>query len=92
MVSVSHGKYGISNSEIEKHINIGFIGDFDAIRVKNSDDYKSYIKTAAARALDFYRKMGFETRYHVVLSLQKRYNHAQNSLDLGVVSMKMALK
>lgn len=94
---IAHGKYGISNSEIEKHINIGFIGDFDANRVKNSDDYKSYIKNGGSKSpFDFFatEKMGFETRYHVVPfpPTKARYNHAQNSLDLGVASMKMALE
>ncbi len=93
---IAHGKYCIDNNEIEKHINSGFIGGFDAERIKAGDDYKSYITGGGNKTpFGFFssEKMGFDTRYHVVPfpPVKSRFESAQNALDLGVAAMKMAL-
>ncbi len=93
----AHGKYSISNQEIEKAVKQGFISDFDAERIKNSEDYKKYVSDGGTDSpfVFFAReKMGFDTRYHVVPfpPTKARFENAQNSLDLGVEALEKALK
>ncbi|MDD4746599.1 MAG: SDR family NAD(P)-dependent oxidoreductase [Salinivirgaceae bacterium] len=93
---ISHGKYAIENRDIEKEVTNGFIGGFDAERIKRSTDFEKHIEEGGKMTpFDFFakEKMGFDTRYHVVPfpPTKAKYRHAENALDLGVKAVQAAL-
>ena len=93
----AHGKYAISNAEIEKAAKQGFVDDFDAERIKRSEDYIAHTaKGGVLSPFCFFakEKMGFETRYHVVPfpPTKAKFNGAENALDLGVKAMREAIE
>ena len=87
-----HGKYRIDNEKIEETINKGFINGFDASRVADSEDYKKHGMNVSPFSFFAKRKMGFETRYHVVPfpPIKSRFEVAESALDLGVKALEMA--
>ena len=88
------GKHCIDNRQIEKCIKKGFIGEFDENRIAESEDYKKYGNGMSPFSFFACKKMGFETRYHVVPfpPLKSRYDNAESALELGVRALEMAFE
>lgn len=95
-IGYEHGKYKISNEQIEQAIADGWIGDFDPERIEKLADYKEYIsKNNYVSPLQYFawQKMGFHNRYHVVPfpPVEEAFNHADTTLELGVKAIEKAL-
>lgn len=95
-VGYEHGKYKISNEQIEQAIADGWIGDFDPDRIVKLSDYQEYIaNNAYVSPLQYFawQKMGFHNRYHVVPfpPVEEAFKHADSTLELGVKAIEKAL-
>lgn len=96
-IGYEHGKYKISNEQIEQAIADGWIGDFDPSRIEKLPDYQEYIlKNDWVSPLQYFawQKMGFHNRYHVVPfpPVEEAFNHADSTLELGVKAIEKALQ
>jgi len=91
------GAYEILNCDIEKYIASGYLEGFDETRIAESPDYQIYkSKNANTTPFDYMTDqiMGFRKRYNVVPfpPAEHNYKEADNSLDLCVKAIEIALK
>ncbi|PLX22896.1 MAG: hypothetical protein C0599_05275 [Salinivirgaceae bacterium] len=96
-IGYAHGKYKVTNKQIEQAIKDGWIGDFDPERITQLPDYKEYVKkNGEISPLEYFawQKMGFHNRYHVVPfpPVQDAFRHAETTLELGVRAIEDALE
>jgi 3-oxoacyl-[acyl-carrier-protein] synthase III len=90
------GKHTITNQQIEKAIDEGFLYGFNKARVKQGDSYNAYIEQGGQLspfAFMAEHKMGFRDRRHVVPfpPAKKSYPKADNSLDLAIKASQQAI-
>jgi 3-oxoacyl-[acyl-carrier-protein] synthase III/short-subunit dehydrogenase len=95
-IGYAHGKYKVTNQQIEQAINDGWIGDFDPERITQLPDYKTYVEeNGPISPLEYFawQKMGFHNRYHVVPfpPVADAFKHAETTLELGVRAVEDAL-
>jgi len=92
----SLGKYSINNKHIEDAIHNGYLKGFNEERVRNSKNYKEFLKSNPGTSPFEYfagHKMGFHTRGHVApFPPNKNQISTQSALDLGVDAIDKALK
>jgi 3-oxoacyl-[acyl-carrier-protein] synthase III/short-subunit dehydrogenase len=96
-IGYAHGKYKVTNQQIEQAIKDGWIGDFDPERITQLPDYKDYIaKNEKISPLEYFawQKMGFHNRFHVVPfpPVEDAFRHAETTLELGVRALEDAFE
>ncbi len=90
------GKHKVSNNDIDKFIDNGYLSGLDKQRIAESDNYKKAKEQNPNLTPFNYMaeyKMGFRTRYHVTPfpPRENLYKTAQSSLDLVVNAIQQAL-
>ncbi len=90
------GKHKVSNSDIDKFIDNGYLSGLDKKRIEKSEKYQSAkAKNPDLTPFDYMavQKMGFKTRYSVVPFPPRAelYKNAQSSLDLIVDAIQKAI-
>src|SRR6056297_791093 len=96
-IGYAHGKYKVTNDEIERAIKAGWIGDFNPDRILQLPEYKEFVKqNGETSPLEYFawQKMGFHNRYHVVPfpPVKEAFNRAESTLELGVKAVEDALE
>ncbi|ALO16867.1 3-oxoacyl-[acyl-carrier-protein] synthase 3 [Salinivirga cyanobacteriivorans] len=96
-IGYAHGKYKVTNDEIERAIKAGWIGDFNPDRILQLPEYKEFVKqNGETSPLEYFawQKMGFHNRYHVVPfpPVEEAFKRAETTLELGVRAVDDALK
>ena len=94
---LSLGKYSITNEELEEAVEKEWLEKFDAERIASGENYQKWKKEIPDLTAFRYMaelKMGFKTRNHVVPfpPSRKKYETAQNALDLAIESVQEAIK
>jgi len=94
---LSLGKYSITNEDLEKAVKKEWLEKFDAERVALGKNYQERKKETPNLTPFRYMaeiKMGFKTRNYVVPfpPSRKKYETAENALDLAVLSVQEAIQ
>ncbi|MEJ5266911.1 MAG: SDR family NAD(P)-dependent oxidoreductase [Bacteroidales bacterium] len=92
----SHGKYKISNKDIQDAISKSFLTGFKEDRISESENFLKYkANNPDARAFDYFvtEIMGFYERYHVspFPPTRKKLFYSETSLDLAVKAVENCL-
>ncbi len=95
-IGYAHGKYKVTNKEIEEAIKAGWIGDFNPERILQLPEYKDFVEqNGQTSPLEYFawQKMGFHNRYHVVPfpPVEEAFKRAETTLELGVRAVEDAL-